>query len=216
MFIPQHIQEGWGPVSKVAIFHLSSDRMSVWVLWAFFMLVGIDDLNAQRYIDTILIPVAQPHLVQMCQNAVFQQDNARPHTARITTAHFQQQHLNVMKWPGCSPDFNPIEHVWDQLGRAVRARITPSHTLAHLRQFLQEEWDRLPQCRIQTLINSMRQRCACCIQARGGPTRYWLLAAAVAGLVKYCHFWHWTPPCWMCCGINMVPSIYLKFGKNVQ
>ena len=136
-------------------------------------LVFVDgNRNARRYIDEILVPVAQPHLIQMGPNAVFQQDNARPHTARITTAHFQRNHVDVMEWPACSPDLNPIEHMWYQLGRAVRAHITPNHTLAHLRRFLQEEWDRLPQARVRTLINSMRRRCACCIEARGGPTRY--------------------------------------------
>ena len=37
------------------------------------------------------------------------------------------------------------------------------------RRFLQEEWDRLHQVRIQTFINNMRIR----IEACGGPTRYW-------------------------------------------
>ena len=130
------------------------------------------NLNARRYIDEILVPVTQPHLIQMGQDAIFQQDNARPHTARIVTNHFQQYQVNVMGWPACSPDLNPIEHVWDQLGKAVRARITPQHTLMHLRRFLQDEWDRLPQHNIRVLINSMRRRCNCCVEARGGPTKY--------------------------------------------
>ena len=98
-------------------------------------LVFVDgNINARRYINEILVPVAQPHLIQMGPNAVCQQ------TARITTAHFQRNQVDVMEWPACSPDLNPIEHLWDQLGRSVRAHMTPNHTLAHL----QEEWDRCP------------------------------------------------------------------------
>ena len=28
----------------------------------------------------------------------------------------------MLPWPSCSPDINPIEHVWDVIGRKVRAR----------------------------------------------------------------------------------------------
>ncbi|GFT93963.1 hypothetical protein TNCV_2133471 [Trichonephila clavipes] len=32
-----------------------------------------------------------------------------------------------MEWPACSPDINPIEHVWDALGRRVAGRQIPPH-----------------------------------------------------------------------------------------
>ena len=47
-----------------------------------------------------------------------------------------------MEWPASSPDLNPIENLWDQLGRA---RVTNTTTLADLRQMLVEEWDAIPQ-----------------------------------------------------------------------
>ena len=78
----------------------------------------------------------------------------------------QQSNVDVLDWPACSPDLNPIEHVWDQLGRAVHQRLTPEHNLCHVRQFLQEEWDRLTQANIQTIVNSMRASVAACIDAR--------------------------------------------------
>ena len=75
-------------------------------------------------------------LQQMGPNAVYQHDNARPHTARIVTDNFQQNNVNVQEWPACSLDLSPIEHLWDQLGRAVHAGLTPNHNLSHLRQFM--------------------------------------------------------------------------------
>lgn len=45
-----------------------------------------------------------------------------------------------MERPASSPDLNPTEHLWDQLGHAVRGRLTNTTTLADLRQMI-EEWD---------------------------------------------------------------------------
>ena len=101
-------------------------------------------------------------------SALLQDDNARPHRVRIVDAYLQQQHITRID----SPDLNPIEHVWDQLGRAVQARLNVNSTCADLRRFLVEEWDRLPQDNVQRLVHSMRRRCAACIAARGGPTHY--------------------------------------------
>ena len=51
--------------------------------------------------------------------------------------------------------------------------VWPPHASMHMhslhRRFLQEKWNRFPQVRIQTLINSMRIR----IEACQRPTRYW-------------------------------------------
>ena len=110
---------------------------------------------------------------QMEPSALLQDDNARPHRVMIVDAYLQQQHITRIDWPACSPDLNPIEHVWDQLGRAVQARLNVNSTRADLRMFLVEEWDRLPQDNVQRMVHSMRRRCAACIAARGGPTHYW-------------------------------------------
>ncbi len=130
------------------------------------------NLNAQVYIDQILRPVVVPFIANMEQGAVLQDDNARPHRARVVDTFLQQQQITRMDWPACSPDLNPIEHMWDQLGRAVRLRLTVHSTMADLRRFLLEEWDRIPMNNVQRLVHSMRRRCIACIAAEGGPTAY--------------------------------------------
>ncbi|GFV63648.1 transposable element Tcb2 transposase [Trichonephila clavipes] len=62
-----------------------------------------------------------------------------------------------MEWPACSPDMNPIEHVWDALGRRVAGRQLPPQTLQELERALLEEWDRIPQLMVNSLIDSMPQ-----------------------------------------------------------
>ncbi|GFW08613.1 DUF4817 domain-containing protein [Trichonephila clavipes] len=53
---------------------------------------------------------------------------------------------------------NPIEHVWDALGRRVADRQPHPQTLQEMEKALLEEWDRIPQHVINSLIDSMPQR----------------------------------------------------------
>ena len=51
-------------------------------------------------------------------------------------------------------------------------RLHAERTLADLSRFLLEEWDRLPQNRVQHLVQNRHRRCDCCVAAAGGPTCY--------------------------------------------
>ncbi|UYV78489.1 hypothetical protein LAZ67_16001717 [Cordylochernes scorpioides] len=75
-------------------------------------------MTAQRYVDDVLRPVTLPYL-QGVPNALYQQDNARPHTARISQQALQD--VQLLPWPPYSPDLSPIEHVWDIIGRRLHA-----------------------------------------------------------------------------------------------
>ncbi|GFV65647.1 transposable element Tcb1 transposase [Trichonephila clavipes] len=49
-------------------------------------------------------------------------DNARPHRANIVDECLHSEDITRIDWPAYSPDLNPIEHVWDMLGRRIAAR----------------------------------------------------------------------------------------------
>ena len=100
------------------------------------------------------------------------QDNARPHTARVTQAYLNDMNITVMEWPARSPDMNPIEHVWDLLKRKVKSRIPAPANVGELRIAVVEEWRRLSQETIDNIILSMPRRVETLIRARGGNTRY--------------------------------------------
>ena len=61
------------------------------------------NLNAQGYINDVLCPVVVPFINNQNGPVIFQQDNARPHTARVTTQFVQGNNINVMQWPSMSP-----------------------------------------------------------------------------------------------------------------
>ena len=53
-------------------------------------------------------------------NVTFMHDNARPHSAAITRQFLATNNVNALEWPANSPNLNPIEQVWVELGRRVR------------------------------------------------------------------------------------------------
>lgn len=129
-------------------------------------------LTGVTYRDDILGPIALPALQAIGPGAILQDDNARPHRARAVNDYLQHQHVTRMDWPARSPDMSPIEHLWDVLGRRVRANHPPAVDLNALFLQLQQEWQAIPQNTIRRLVDSMRQRCLDCSHSNGGHTRY--------------------------------------------
>ncbi|GFT13192.1 transposable element Tcb2 transposase [Trichonephila clavipes] len=77
-----------------------------------------------------------------------------------------------MDWPAYSPDLNPIEHVWDALGRRIAARLHHPENTQQLKQMLIEEWVLLPQEMLHQLVLSMRRRCEATIADLGSDTAF--------------------------------------------
>ncbi|UYV83554.1 hypothetical protein LAZ67_23001451, partial [Cordylochernes scorpioides] len=119
-------------------------------------------MTAQRYVDDVLRPVTLPYL-QGVPNALYQQDNARPHTARISQQALQD--VQMLPWPPYSPDLSPIEHVWDIIGRRLHALPQP-RSEDELWQMVEREWRAISQNAIHTLIDSLPRRVAACIAVR--------------------------------------------------
>ncbi|GFY36433.1 transposable element Tcb2 transposase [Trichonephila clavipes] len=145
------------------------NRVRVWRRSAYdsrsALIVMRGTLTGQRYVDDILRPHVGPFLNGL-PGTIFQQGNARPHTARVAQDFL---HLfQTLPWPAHSPDLSPVEHVWDQLKRQM-----PScHSVHDLELAVQDLWAHLPEDNIRCLMNSMPNRVTACIAAGGGTTRY--------------------------------------------
>ncbi|GFY21739.1 transposable element Tcb1 transposase [Trichonephila clavipes] len=51
--------------------------------------------------------------------AIFQQDNARPHVARIVQRFFVNHQIELLPWPAHSPDLSPIENMWSMVAQRL-------------------------------------------------------------------------------------------------
>ena len=121
-------------------------------------------------LQNTLVPFARHYLGD---NYRYQDDNATPHRARVVLDFLQQGNFTKMEQPSRSPDCNPIEHLWDELGRAISFMDNPPQNLDEPRQALLDKWAQIPVQRLQRLVASMPRRLAAIIVARGGNTRYW-------------------------------------------
>ncbi|GFW68827.1 transposable element Tcb2 transposase [Trichonephila clavipes] len=150
------------------------------LVWAGISLGGHTDLHVfhggtvtgLRYRDEILDPYVRPYAAAIGNDFILMDDNARPHQARIVEEYLEDHGLERMEWPARSPDLNPIEHLWDYLGREVAALNPPPRSLHELKQGLLCVWSSLPIPVFDNLINSMGNRCRQCIQVRGGHIPY--------------------------------------------
>lgn len=130
------------------------------------------NLNAIRYREEILIPTVLPFLELHGPGIIFQQDNARPHTANVIRDFFDDEEIKLLPWPARSPDLSPIEQVWDEMERRIRALPQQPQNPQQLAEAFVNAWNNIPQDFHQHLITSMRRRCSAVIEARVGHTRY--------------------------------------------
>ncbi|GFT59414.1 transposable element Tcb1 transposase [Trichonephila clavipes] len=122
------------------------------MVWAGIMINGLSHLHVvangtmtnQRYIDEVLLP-------HDCLDS---------------------EGIQRLVWPARSPDLNPIENVWDALGRQVAGRNYPPTNKNTLIRALTEEWDKLPQQLLDNVVQSMVRRVEYCITLHGGHIPY--------------------------------------------
>ncbi|GFX71766.1 transposable element Tcb2 transposase [Trichonephila clavipes] len=129
-------------------------------------------VNGTCYCNEILLPYVRLFRGAMGLQFLFMDDKSPCHRTVAAEQLLESEDIEHMDWPARSPDLNPIEHVWDFLGRSLAARTLPPVTIREFRLALQDEWAAMPQQLIDTLILSMGRRCETCLAVRGDHIPY--------------------------------------------
>jgi len=128
--------------------------------------------DSVKYVETLrgyLLPFARDEYEE---DYIFQQDNASIHSSRCTKQQLLDMQVTLMDWPSKSPDLNPIENLWGILVRDVYANGKQYDNKEQLKTAVLAAWDRIPVTTLETLIDSMNNRCVAVIQKLGGKTKY--------------------------------------------
>ncbi|GFY25638.1 transposable element Tcb2 transposase [Trichonephila clavipes] len=150
------------------------------MVWAGIMINGRTRLHVvangtmtvQRYIDEVLLPHVRLFRDAVGDKFVFMDDNATCHRTLAVQNCLNSEDIQRLVWPARSPDLNPIEKVWDALGRQVAGRNYPPTNKNNLIRALTQECDKLPQQLLDNVVQSMVRRVECCITLHGGHITY--------------------------------------------
>ncbi|GFX28441.1 transposable element Tcb2 transposase [Trichonephila clavipes] len=133
------------------------------MVWAGIMINGRTRLHVvengtmtgHRYIDEVLLPHVRLFRGAVGEKFVFMDDNATCHRTLAVQDCLDSEGIQRLVWPARSPDLNPIENVWDALGRQVAGRNYPPTNKNTLIRALTEEWEKLPQQLLYNVVQSM-------------------------------------------------------------
>jgi transposase len=97
-------------------------------------------------------------------------DNDPKHTSKVVAKWLTDNQVKVLEWPSQSPVLNPIENLWAELKKRVRAR-RPTN-LTRLHQLCQEEWAKIPPIYCGKLWEGYPTRLTQVKQCKGKATKY--------------------------------------------
>ena len=128
-----------------------------------------EHMNTDRYLSILQEKLSQ--FMEINQTEIFQQDSAPCHVSRKAKSWFVEHDVELLDWPGNSPDINPIENLWQMMKTKLYKRTY--RNVEELKAEILSVWCKevtLREC--QRLVSSMPRRIKAVIKNRGYPTKY--------------------------------------------
>lgn len=99
-------------------------------------------------------------------------DSAPCHKAKSIDKYLKDKHIDVMNWPGNSPDMNPIENLWSIVKRRISTRFPTTKNA--LIEALIEVWCRDAEVKelCTKLVEGMPRRVKALLDVKGLATKY--------------------------------------------
>lgn len=157
---------------KVAKF---PDTLMVWGCFSYYGLGSLVFLekNVTMKADIYLTLLMEhlPDSFDKCNAKHFMQDGAGCHIAHLVTDWLKDCCVSFWKkWPGNSPDLNPIENLWHLIKVELRNRDTS--TIAKLKAEITDIWNNFDGGMLQRLVDSLPRRVAEVKKRKGNATKY--------------------------------------------
>ncbi|GFW15342.1 transposable element Tc1 transposase [Trichonephila clavipes] len=184
------------------------------MVWAGIMINGRTRLHVvangtmtgQRYIDEVLLPHVRLFRGAVGDKFVFMDDNATCHRTLAVQDCLDSEGIQRLVWPARSPDLNPIENVWDALGRQVAGRNYPPTNKNTLIRALTEEWDKLLQQLLDNVVQTVEEYVL-------GDTKITVEKGTRANIPVYAM--HYDPDFFEVGYLNHLPKLFLIVTRRV-
>ena len=172
---PDGIASYWHDLRKENLFFSKRQQGGGGVMiWAAFSYNGKATIafcprkmNSQNYQD-----VLEKHLLPFWlhpdqNNHYFQADNCTIHKSASTRNWLVDNAIDVLDWPACSPDFNPIENLFGIISRRVYQEGKHFGSEQELKKAILKEWESITPDILENLVNSIPKRIGQVILRRG-------------------------------------------------
>ncbi|CAJ0958417.1 unnamed protein product [Ranitomeya imitator] len=108
--------------------------------------------------DEILRPIVRLYAGALCSGFLLMHNNASPLVAEVCQQFLHDEGIDAMGWPACSPNLNPVEHIWDIMSRSMNQHYVVPQADQELADALIQVWEEIHQENILCLIWTMPRR----------------------------------------------------------
>ena len=114
-------------------------------------------MNSNDFVSVLDIHLL-PFLRFRRKKYFFHLDNASIHTSSEISQWFSANHIEVLKWPACSPDLNLMESLWGIRVREMYPNYKQFHSTDQLKTAIVNVWFKNDAKTTRNLVHSMNNR----------------------------------------------------------